>query len=279
MKRLLEIIPERPVFFDLRQQVRKMSMSRSGNAAVATWIVAIVIFAAIAYSMISAARYVPLSAPMFILPVISGLLLPGVLSGLIAGEYQKRSLESLLAAPISSFQIVMAKALRGAFSGLAALAAAFLLIAMVGTVKMFTGSEQYDEFRPAWIGILLGIGVHIVITFAVTGLTLGISSMAKNTVSAILTTYGVMIGLFAVLPAIIFPIFAGPDSRGEIFGGHPIGMMTYALMNYGSMDDVHRPLLVVSAWSGVFVHLLLGGIGIKVAVENLDRVRRQGMSH
>ncbi|MFM9874326.1 MAG: ABC transporter permease [Fimbriimonadaceae bacterium] len=278
---LEDYIPDKPIYFEMRQQARRfLSSSMKGNQ-IASMIVVIVIFAITAYSFIVSAKWIHLSVPMFFLPVIVGLMLPGVLSGLISGEIQKRSIESLLATPLSARQLVLAKALRAVMPVMATLAAIIVLILILMLGKLFYGDDSQGDFNSAWLSIPCGIVIYLVFSFAVTGLSLAVSSVTRSAVASMVSTYGMMMLIYVIIPAIVTPIFlaiVGQSGNNVAYLAslHPYGMIAIATIS-NATQQVNIGGIVLMIAVGLLVQVLIGYMGLAFAAGRLTDMKRKGI--
>jgi uncharacterized membrane protein len=274
-------IPDSPIYFEMRQQARRfLSSSMKGNQ-IASLIVAVVVFSITAYAFIVSAKYIHVSIPMFFLPALVGIVLPGVLSGLISGEVQKRSMESLLATPLTTGQLVKAKALRAVMPVLAILAAVFGLILILLIGKLMYGDESQGDFYSGWISIPSGILISLVFAYAVTGICMAVSSVTRSTVASMVTTYGAMMLIYVIIPAIVTPIFMAivgqsGNKIAYLVALHPYGMVALSSITNATQSVNVGALLFLIA-IGLAVQILIGFIGLAFAASRLENLKRKGI--
>lgn len=278
---LEQYIPDKPIYFEMRQQARRfLSSSMKGNQ-IASLIVVVVIFAILAYSFIVSAKWIHVSIPIFFLPILAGLMLPGVLSGLISGEIQKRSMESLMATPLTSAQLVFAKALRAVMPVLAGVVAILALIAILLIGKLIYGDDSQGDFQSGWLSIPAGIVIYLVFSYAVTGICMAVSAVTRSAVASMITTYGVMMLIYVIIPAIVTPIFiAIAGSNGNeisyLASLHPYGMVVLATINE-TTNNVSGMGIFALIVVGLIIQLGIGFLGLAFASSRVEELKRKGI--
>lgn len=213
---------------------------------------------------------VPPQVLMYVMTGILLLVVPINLHGVIAGEREKRSLDMLLVAPVTSQQIVAAKFLRA--SGLfVAVVAGFLLPALfLALVQSATMQDSPLTDVPGWRAILAGLAVGIPATFFGGALTLCISAYTKSSVAALVASIGAHFFLLALTPMFFAALQAAAPGMGEFFFHfHPFwalavltGDFTESVAGSGPLASAPLAMLAVVLWT-------LGGLFCL----NLARVR------
>lgn len=277
MKSLIDRIPDRPVYFDLRNQLRRFAGGSLKGNQVASLVVLLIFFSMIAYSFLSAAKYVPLGAVTFMLPGLAWLTIPGSVSGLIAGELQKRSLDPLLAAPLHSYELVRAKALRALPVALMLYGAAVGLVLLLTIGKLFQGDETGSEVMPAPLTLFMGTVIFAATAFGTTGLSMAVSSVARSTVAALITCLGLIIGLYAVLPAVVVPVFAAlsSDSFPYLMALHPYGAISLCTFTMSSVQ-INWMLVAPLIGIGLAVQWAMGWFGLAFASSRIEQLTKKG---
>lgn len=276
-----EKIPDKPIYYEVRQQARRfLSSSMKGNQ-IASLIVAVVVFAIMAYSFIISSKYLHVSVPVFFLPGLIGIILPGVVSGLISGEIQKRSMESLLATPLSTGQLVIAKALRAVLPVLATVAAILILVLILLIGKLIYGDDSAGEFYSGWISIPAGIIISLVFSYAVTGICLAVSAVTRSTVASMVTSYGVMMLVYVIVPAIVAPIYMA--LVGDAWGTgaymaalHPYGMVALTAVE-PLMDQASPGVVLLLILIGLLIQGAIGFFGLAFAASRMEQLKRKGI--
>jgi ABC-type transport system involved in multi-copper enzyme maturation permease subunit len=132
------------------------------------------------------------------------LSLPLSLHGVIAGEREKRSLEMLLAAPVTSRQIVAAKLLR--VVGLAAATVGLIGLPglVIAVIQVVSGAGEPPLPTLFWGNALLqfamGLGMVFSFSFAASSFSLLVSSRAKTAGASLLACVGGFLGALVVVP-------------------------------------------------------------------------------
>ncbi|MBX3114058.1 MAG: ABC transporter permease subunit [Fimbriimonadaceae bacterium] len=284
IENIVNRIPNKPVFFEVRQQLRRSSIESAtgGNSKIGSIIGVIVILLIVGSNLIMAARYIQVGYLMFILPVLATFLLPAMVSPVIAGEFQRRSLEQLLAAPISTVDIVKGKALRAIIPVLMMLTIVLFMILLIGIGKIFQGHEQdFDVFSP-FISLPVCSLLFFVWSFFVTGLSVFVSSVTKSTSAALLASIGILVGLVFVVPAIIVPLSAvaiGPTAIGYLAAMHPAGMMVIAVARDTSAEPMHLPAAVMILLVSNCLYLAFGAFFLNLAARKLATYRKTGFEN
>ena len=150
-------------------------------------------------------RYIEYVEPvilMYILLALLTIMVPAALYGTIAGEREKRSLDLLLAAPVTPGQIVVGKFGRGFVSMIGLTLAIGLPAFVVEVVQQIDGSSPSGLQPNGFAGFFISLLFCIMAGLAVGGLTMWVSSKTRTSSAAILTTVGAIFLLVAVTPAI-----------------------------------------------------------------------------
>ncbi|MBS1712226.1 MAG: hypothetical protein JSS71_10925 [Armatimonadetes bacterium] len=277
MRALIDRIPDKPVYFELRNQLRRfVSGSLKGNQ-VASLVVILIFFSMIAYSSLSAAKYIPLSVVMFILPGLAWLTIPGAVSGLISGELQKRSLDPLLASPLRPHQLVTAKALRALPMAVVIYGSGLGLIVLLAIGKLFQGDQVGSEVLPAPISIVAGTIIFLATAYSSTGLSLAVSSVTRTTVASLLTCFGAMLCLYALLPAVVVPIIAAIDSKAVpyVMALHPYGALSLCVFTL-PYSNVNMVAAMGLAAFGTCIQFAIGWLGFAFAATRIGHYTKKG---
>jgi len=207
--------------------------------------------------------------------VIMMVILPIALHGVIAGEREKRSLEMLLAAPVTSTQIAMAKLMRAALF-VAVVTVAFLIpILTVLVVQSVKG--EINGFPNMGVAFM-AVGMSLVITFfaALTNaaISLAVSAAAKSTSAAMIANIGVHFFLLIFVPILFTPVAAiSGDMASYLMLPHPIWAMSAFLYTNG------QPMLNINSLYGLVgipIWLAISVFCFIFVVNSLDSDRRLG---
>jgi ABC-type transport system involved in multi-copper enzyme maturation permease subunit len=204
------------------------------------------------------------------------LVLPIVLHGVIAGEREKRSLEMLLAAPVTSRQIAMAKLMRSALF-VAVVGVAFLLpILTVLVVQTTKGHVQgFDDMTNGYLASLASLFVILLASLANASISLAISATAKSTSAAMIANVGVHFFLLGFVPLLLSPIWmVAPDIAAHISCAHPFWTLMAFLPMSGqstlNVSGLTAILIGTVVWSAITI------ICFMYVVSSLDGERRLG---
>jgi len=232
VQKIIDRLPNDPKYFEIKQQLRRSALDTGGGNKIATIIAVTVILLIVGSQLIMSSRYVQVAYLMMILPFLSTFLLPAMVSPVIAGEYQRRSLEQLLAAPLSAGEIVYGKALRAVVPALMMLGIVLFMILLVAFGKIFYGHEPDSTVHSPFFSIPVMTIIFLTWSFFVTGSTIYVSSVTKSTSAALLASVGIQVGIFFVVPAIVLPVSSvvfGPQAAGYLGSVHPAGVMMFAV--------------------------------------------------
>lgn len=279
VKSIIDRIPDEPKYYELKQQLRRSSLDGGKGNKIATIVAVSVILLVVGTNLIFASRYVQVGYLMLALPFLATFLLPAMISPLISGEYQRRSLEQLLATPLKPSEIVFAKALRGVIPTLMMLAIVLGMIFFVSIGKLFYGHDVDNFVNSPFISVPICIVVFILWSFFVTSITIYVSSVTKTTSAALLGSFGIQIGLFFVVPAIIAPlvtIAGGPEAIGYFVVTHPVGLMTFTVARDTEMQMVPLVLLALFALAS---YVATGFAFLALAAKKLGTYRQTGFEN
>lgn len=284
IENLVNRIPNKPVFFEVRQQLRRASLESAGggNNKLASIIAVTVLMLIVGSNLIMSAKYIQVGYLMFILPVLATFLLPAMISPVIAGEFQRRSLEQLLAAPLSSTDIIKGKALRAVVPVLMMLGIVVLMALFIGIGKIFQGHEPDSAVYSPFISMPVCTLLFFAWSYFVTGLTVFISAVTKSTSAALLASIGILVGLVFVVPAIIAPIsgaLLGPTSMGYLVAMHPAGMMVVAIVRDNSSEAIYLPAAIVIMVVSNSIYLVFGTLFLNLAARKLATYRKTGFEN
>lgn len=278
-KKLSEVLPDEPIYFDLRQQLRRGVLTVNPGQKLVAIIVLVGIIAPVGFLVFQSGRYISPEYLMFGVTPLLSMLLPAVISPLIAGEYQRRSLEQLLAAPLGPRQIVLAKAMRGIIPSLMILGAVYLLALLTLLSKLTFGNEAVDAVRPAWLS--MGGSTLVALVWAVFCVfsTIFVSSITRSTTSALLGSVGFQIALFVVVPGIVLPIVSMGSPSGAEWASrlHPLGMTHLFIMYDPRVTHFNGQVFV--AVLGLCGYLAISIAFFFAASGRLERYRRTGFDN
>ncbi|QYK52086.1 MAG: ABC transporter permease subunit [Fimbriimonadaceae bacterium] len=284
IENIVNRIPNKPMFFEVRQQLRRSSLESAtgGSNKLGSIIGVIILLLIVGSNLIMSARYIQVGYLMFILPVLATFLLPAMVSPVIAGEFQRRSLEQLLAAPLSSLDIVKGKALRAVVPVLMMLAVVFLMILLIGVGKIFQGHEPENGVVSPFISLPVSTILFFVWSYFVTGLTVFISSVTKSTSAALLASVGILVGLVFVVPAIIIPLSTvvfGPTVIGYLAAMHPAGMVAFAVLRDNSPEPISLPAVIAILVVSNCIYLAFGTLFLNLSAKKLGTYRKTGFEN
>lgn len=214
--------------------------------------------------------------PYFVAPLIAMLIIPFLTHRAVAGERQARSLEALLAAPVTSYQIIVAKTIRACIP---AVIIGFFMVAMSIAMTMGLGLPSNSSFTLAdpVEPILYAIGavVYGSLAWATIGISIGVSSYFKTSSAALLSIFIVLIVSYVFVPIVFAGLLGVVSDSWELIALHPyLYFVTAQDASYpGSTDSgaIH-----VMGFSGIMGQIIIGYLGMMGAVRTLDRVRAKG---
>ncbi len=212
------------------------------------------------------------------------LVVPVNLHGAIAGEREKRSLDMLLAAPLTAQQIVSAKILR-VIVPLSLIVVGFAIPAYVLAIKraMQNTTTYYGPHAPPEM-VMVTNGLVLTVCFAIfcSVCTVYVSSITRNTASALISSIGAIFFYLVVLPLMLMPFFWLLPWMGEIIGlMHPFGALTMVLGHWESLETRWLsgwfvPIATVPLWAGAsFLFFYLASARIEADRRLGDRRRKE----
>jgi len=162
---------------------------------------------------------------MFWLPSL--VVVPMITMRLLAEEKRAGTLEMLMTAPVTDFEVVLAKFLGAVvlYAMMWALTGFYVLI-----VRHFTGSEAMLDLGPIFSGYL---GVIVIGQFFI-AVGLLASSMTKSQVAAALMSFAVVFMMLIVLNWLTF-----------LFPTGPLGRIFHAVSAFDQMEDFERGIVDV----------------------------------
>ena len=251
-----------------RERSKVLSESSWSGTNLAVKVIVLLLYLFILSMMISYNEVMSASFLVFALLGAYVLFIPATLHGCIAGERESRSLDILLTAPVSTQEVVMSKLARAIIpmTWLAlALGIPGLVLAIIAEVN---GSRYHEE---GLFNFVVGFVYVLVAGGAISCLVTYISSRAKTTAAALMSTVGVFFIGLIVYP-VIFGMFAmvSGDLSDSMFWflGHPFVMLG-AL--YGDMDD-HLMWMFFSV-----LLMVMGSIGlVAMASQHLKSEYHEG---
>jgi hypothetical protein len=275
------LIPEKVVFYEVRQQSRRLLSGATKGGQIAVAIVILGAFVVVCYSILQIAYDFPIEIFPFALVGVFSLILPPVVSGTISGELQKRSLEGILAAPLSSFQIVKAKGLRGVIPVLSIVALMLILFLVVAVAKLSVGWQDNESFVPFWFSLPLATLGGLVYAYGLTGMVLAVSAMTRTTTASLISSYGLIFGAYVILPGIVLPL-AGAITGSDEIVRYVIALQPYGFSVFTITTDIWRELnsvsVVLCLAVGIVLQLAVGYFGMLFAADRIESLRRRGVS-
>lgn len=197
------------------------------------------------------------------------ILIPAtVLHSALAGEREKRSLDLLLAAPVTGAQIVTAKLVKAVVP-----IVTVLLVCVVPTLAL---SMVQAHGTSTWIHPVSVINAAMcsLVAFSaavmVTGATMYVSAKTKTTASSLTAVVGILFLWFVVFP-IMFAMVSeiSSDFSQALMTLHPYQAVTKLL--YETEASPIRWCLLNS-----LIHLSVGAVGIVLTAKALERERKTG---
>lgn len=274
-------IPEKVVFYEVRQQSRRLLSGATKGGQIAVAIVILGAFVVVCYSILQIAYDFPIEIFPFALVGVFSLILPPVVSGTISGELQKRSLEGILAAPLSSLQIVKAKGLRGVIPVLSIVALMLILFLVVAVAKLSVGWQDNDSFVPFWFSLPLATLGALIYAYGLTGMVLAVSAVTRTTTASLISSYGLIFGVYVVLPGIVLPLASAITDSNELvrylFALQPYGFSTFTI-TADIWRDMYGVAVGVCLAGGIALQLAAGYFGMLFAADRIESLRRRGVS-
>lgn len=252
-----KLVSHNPMMAEPARFVRQLTSPGQwkGQQIVMGVIVAIIFLFFMAMTIVYSDSMEP-GAMIYVMMGLIVLVVPVNLHGVIAGEREKRSLDMLLAAPLSAQQIVFAKILR-VLVPLTLIVVGFGIPGYILAIKRSVQGAytSYADNTPHEF-LLVTNGLLLTFFFAVfvAVLTVYISSITRNTVSALISSIGALFFYLAVLPLMLMPFFWLSPWVGEVVGMlHPFGALTMVLGYWGGLSTNWLsgwfvPIVTVPSW-------------------------------
>lgn len=277
MSWLRALTVDSPAWGEAMRPVRKVIKPQSVKGGAGTSIVVGVI---IGCFVLVGATYHEILWPLGLMygVVVIGLLVSAVAAhNTISGEREKRSLDLLLAAPVSTTQLVAAKFLAGLWGMLLAwgsgvvVACASLILRTIRAAHLNIEPDLASEY------LSVGLGGLFILTpmLATLALSLYISARSRNGLGSLLAVIAAMVVVFVVLPAVIAPL-AGTNPLPLVW--HPFG----ALWSIGAPEawtGPDRGSRAAASWivlSSAVGYLLAAGALLWQTRNVLEAERRHG---
>ncbi|MCC6403579.1 MAG: ABC transporter permease subunit [Fimbriimonadaceae bacterium] len=201
---------------------------------------------------------------IFLIPLLlMVILIPlAVLHGSIAGEREKRSIEVLLVAPLTSAQILFAKVSKGVLP-VAVTIALFIPVALAIEIGHIWKPmlSPVRSVLPSWQTFLLAMAVVASSAMFSAGLTMFVSARAKTTGAALIGSLFALLAWLVGLPILDVSISgfgARPDSQLELYHTNPFWVVGSLISGQGaSPSEPIRDSIALSLALVVFSILLL----------------------
>lgn len=263
---------------------RLLDRKNWNNQHTAAGVVAGIFYLIFLLTVIPNASTVDAALFVYLMMIVLLIVIPITLHGVIAGEREKRSLDMLLSAPVTSAEIVWAKLHRA--RGMAAATVIFLggplLITLVSQMIRPSNFVVSNGGLPPVVAAGFGVASVLFAGFASGGITLLVSSRAKTAAASMMANLAVHFGLLAGFPFIMGVLATTTPFVRELgvlpWLMHPIGLLS------ASSPEVagQIPMLTdIPAWAilmlGASVWVLYTTIGfccLQMAARRLDQERR-----
>lgn len=191
-------VSENPMMEEVYRNNRRFSKMRYSGAQIAAGAIAAVIYLFFMFIVWTTGGAAPPQTMLYILMGVLIFILPISLHGVISGEREKRSLEMLLSAPVTSGQIVAAKFLRG-WMTVAVSFALFVVPAILLAIQHSITSQTSEQMSP-FLMLPLGGLIILMASIFIAALSVNVSSWAKNTASSMIIMIGIMFSLLVIVP-------------------------------------------------------------------------------
>lgn len=199
---------ENPLLYDFVLQTRRLKPTNWRSQQALSMALVAMIVVSFMYFALQTARYMNVSPLLFVIQGANTLVVPIMLHPVLAAEYQNRSLEVLMASPLSAWQVVLAKLLRAVVPVLATTSVVLFVMASMRVVQLFNVGNNYDQVRNEWVSVPVGLLATGAWAFFVASFTIWVSSLAKTTSAALLATIGGILGSLVMIPMVVAPLTA-----------------------------------------------------------------------
>lgn len=232
-------------------------------------------------------RYANEVPPIVLLFVLLGVLMviqPILLHGVIAGEREKRSLDMLLVAPVTTPQIVIAKLFRAFGIFATAFTALVVPTLIVLLVQSFARPGQFgldSNSLPNSVVFAFSIVIIVAAAYANAAITILISTLSKSLASSMMANVGVHFFVLVIVPGFLTILSSGlvvmlavPSSQNYLVPAialNPFVTLAY-LANAGSSPGAQfLPVYIAIIHSLIWT--VVGFIALFAAMLRLEKER------
>lgn len=282
MSRLRDQYYNNPVLYDLRRGIQKASPRNWQLVHAAVAILVILGLLLLGFSFFSNVSVVDASVPLFIMLPILTLVIPTVLHATFAGEWQARSLNSLLVAPLTTRDLVIAKVLRSLLPFFVlTLLWCVVALAAQGIQEVMAARGVIDAPARAWPDVVVLVPLAVVASFAYTlflvGVTALVSSYTKTTSAALLGTLGALIIVLLIIPVMIGVLPGGGQVLTYIHPFAQIASLSSSLADesWNLVPPLRESwLLFAGVWAA---WAALGICGLYATISRMTKLRQAGI--
>lgn len=215
------------------------------------------------------AQFLDATLFMYVCLTCCGFAPAVVLYGSIAGEREKRTIDLLLVAPVTTAQIITSKLLKIILPVISVIVLLVIPIVVFAFVRPRLGLTPIESGAPLVPAIFGTILICVTVSLFVTGLSMWVSGLNRTTAGALT---GVLALLFVVY--IVYPVTAGVFSVvNKNFSDWMMVVHPFAAVNSltATGQDRINPLVSVAVTS--FCHAAFGILFLVLSVRQLDRFR------
>lgn len=197
-----------------------------------------------------------------------------VLYGTVAGEREKRTLDLLLVAPVTTSQIIAAKLFRVVLPIVAILLLLGVPSLVFGIARIVLGETAFASGAPFAMGLVGSLALTFCVAVFVSGLSIFVSSINR-------TTAGALTGSLALifLVYVVYAVMAGViGSMSQPLSNAMMALHPYFVLAQltSKSPEWQNPLLLTILCSALHAG---AGVGLIVlAAKNLERERKKGRS-
>ncbi len=267
-----ELFTENPVLHHATSKFSRSLRRQSVASQRVALALTIIVYMGLVVSALQMVEFVDASVFLYMSLFVSILATATVLYGSLAGERERRSIDLLLVAPVTTNQIVVAKLARAFWPVLSIVAALTLPSVLFGIVRLTGKLPAVESEAPLVLVIIASIGISMATSLFVAGVTLYLSASNRTTSGALTSTLASLFLIYCFSAFVAASL--GWINRGLsdlILTPHPFVALTRVV--FRTYDKIP------AAWSLVVcigLHTALGLILVWMAARKLEMERKRG---
>lgn len=209
---------------------------------------------------------------LFLMLTVVVLVAATVLHGSLAGEREKRTIDLLLVAPVTTAQIIAAKVVKVVLPLISVIFVCVVPAIILAVVRANLGVDTWSGRSAGFDTFLLAIGITLSTGCMVVGATVYVSSVNRTNANALTATLGILFLWFIVLPILLGSFgVVSHDFSESLMVYHPFYAMSKVLF-----PGRNEPLDLAGFSVSFLIHAAIGIGGLVAAAKVLERERKTG---